>query len=145
MNIAVVNLDSAMAQSAQGRALMQQLNEFQRETQNAITVSTERLHVLRRRMTEGAHILSTEQLTSLQRDFEKSRDKLEQFQQEKQQEGERLYHDGIEKIKHKLKPVLENLRSENEYDLILDASTVLAMADWVDVTQAVAANLSQAN
>ena len=40
MNIAVVNLDSAMAQSAQGRELMEQLTTFQRETHDEISAST---------------------------------------------------------------------------------------------------------
>ncbi len=66
MNIAVVNLDSAMAQSAQGRELMEQLTTFQRETQGEISTSTNQLQQLRQRISESAHSLSVERLQQLQ-------------------------------------------------------------------------------
>ena len=144
MNIAVVNLDSAMAQSAQGRELMEQLTTFQRKTQNEISTSTSQLQQLRQRISDSAHSLSVERLQQLQQQFEEGREKLKQFQQDKQLEGERLHQKGVEDIKLQLGPVLHNLRVENEYDLILNTETVLAMADWVDITKAVATNLSQA-
>ena len=144
MNIAVVNLDSAMAQSAQGKELMQQLSTFQRETHDEISASTDQLQQLRRQITDGATTFSTEQLRSLQRKFEQGRQKLRQFQQDKQLEGERLHEKGLQDIRLQLGPVLHNLRIENEYDVILSTESVLAMADWVDITKAVAASLSQA-
>lgn len=143
MNIAVVNLDSAMAQSAQGRELMEQLTAFQRKTQNEISISTNQLQQLRQQISDGAHSLSVERLQQLQQQFEEGREKLKQFQQDKQLEGERLHQKGLEDIKLQLGPVLHNLRVENEYDLILNTETVLAMADWVDITKAVVTNLSQ--
>ena len=143
MNIAVVNLDSAMAQSAQGRELMEQLTTFQRETHDEISASTDQLNQLRQRITESAHSLPADQLKRLQQQFEEDREKLQQFQKDKQLEGERLHQKGLEEIKLQLGPVLHNLRVENEYDVILNTETVLAMADWVDITKAVAVNLSQ--
>jgi len=143
MNIAVVNLDSAMAQSAQGRELMQQLSAFQRETQDRIRSFSDDLQQLRRRITQGAATLSTEQLRSLQQEFEKKRIKLQEFQQDKQVEGEQMHRAGLEVIQRKLGPVLEALRNESEYDLIIDAKSVLVMADWVDITKSAAIGLSQ--
>lgn len=144
MNIAVVNLDSAMAQSVQGRELMQQLTTFQRETQDRIRSFSDDLQQLRRQITQGAATLSTEQLRSLQQDFESKRIKLQEFQQDKQAEGEQMHHAGLEVIQRKLGPVLEALRNESEYDLIIDAKSVLVMADWVDITKSAAMGLSQA-
>ena len=79
MNIAVVNLDSAMAQSAQGRELMEQLTTFQREIQGEISTSTNQLQQLRQRISESAHSLSVERLQQLQQQFEEGREKLRAY------------------------------------------------------------------
>lgn len=136
LKIAVVDLEMVVAQSVRGRALGEQLDQFQKlvqaEGQNMVAAANE----LRQRISDGANALSEDRLAELQKEYEDATIAVRRFQDDKTREGEKIQTEGLRKIEAELGPVFEAVQSELGYDLILNQvpGVVLFASEAMDIT-----------
>lgn len=139
LKVAVVDLDMVIEGTPAGKRLQQKLRDFESEARTELQAKEEQLREIRRQGTEGAGVLSQEELARLQREFERLQGELARLQQDKQREGERLQQEGFKEIQDLLEPVLQEVRAEGNYDLILNRTPgiVLYTSERIDITKRV--------
>lgn len=144
VKIAVVDLDLVVAQSPLGQDLAKKLESFQTTAQSEAETMQNAARDLRNRVAEGANSLSDEKLTELQKEYEDKMIAIRRFRDDKQREAQKMQTEGLRKIEEQLEPVFEQVRSEGNYDLILNRvpGVVIMAGDRVDITQQVIERLN---
>jgi len=139
VKIAVVNLDYIVANSPEGKSLQAKLENFQQLIQAEVEVKRKDVNSLRQRMVDGSNSLSQEQLNALQKQYEDIQISIKRYMDDKQREGQKMQNDGLKIIEASLEPVFNKIKSDNNYDLILNnvSGVVIMASDKVDITDTV--------
>ncbi|MEM9554637.1 MAG: OmpH family outer membrane protein [Acidobacteriota bacterium] len=147
LRIAVVDLDLVVAKSPLGQQLAGRLEAFQQQAQTEAETMQTAARDIRTRLTEGVNSLSEEKLNELQKQFEDKQIEIRRFRDDKQREAQKLQSEGLREIEQQLEPVFEQIRTEGNYDLILNRvpGVVIMAGDRVDITDQVVARLESSN
>ncbi|MFQ5349675.1 MAG: OmpH family outer membrane protein [Thermoanaerobaculia bacterium] len=139
LRIAVIDLDRLVALSKAGQALQQKLEVFQRQVQTEGTALADRARATQKLISDGANSLSHDRLAELQAQYEDEGTEVRRFTEKKQREGAKLRDDGLKEIEGKLQPVLDQIQTSGNYDLILNRAlgVVVMASDRVDITDQV--------
>lgn len=139
LRIAVVDLDTVVAESPAGKALQKKLEAFQQQAKAELDALNSAAASIRQRATEGANSLSEEELANLQKQFEDKQIEMRRLQDDKQRQGQKMQNEGLAEIERLLGPVFEKVRAEGNYDLILNrVPGVVVMANpRIDITRQV--------
>ena len=137
--IAVVDLEQLVAQSAMGQELQSKLEKLQADAMVEGEALSQAAQDTRRRISEGAGVLSEEKLAELQQQFENETIAIRRFQDDKQREGQKIQQESLRDIERALKPIFDRLRDEDGYDLILNRAPgiVILASDAIDITEVV--------
>jgi len=146
IRVAVIDLDRLVAQSAVGQQLQQKLEDFQRQVQTEGKALADRARATKKLIDDGAISLSQERLVELQAQYEDEGTAVRRFTETKQREGGKMRDDGLKEIEDKLQPVLDQIQTEGNYDLILNRAlgVVVMASERVDITDQVIAAFNAA-
>ncbi len=135
--IAVVDLELVVTQSNSGKVLQKALEEFAQGVQAEGEAKARAFQDLQQRLRDGANSLTDDKLSDLQKQVEDAEIDLKRFQRDKEREGQKIQTEGLRKIEVDLKPIFDQVREENGYDLILNnVPGVVVMAnERVDITR----------
>lgn len=136
LRIAVVDVETVVAESPQGKALQSRLEQFQGSVQGDLQRMQNDAQAVQQRITDGANSLSEDRLAELNKELEDATIALRRFRDDKQREGTKIQEEGLMGIEQVLQPVFEQVRDEMGFDLILNnvPGVVLMMSERVDVT-----------
>lgn len=135
--VGVINLDYVVASSKSGKALQQQLEQFQRNVQTAGSHIQNEAMAVKKQLDEGASTLSQEQLTALQNKYEDYANQLRRYQEDKQREGEKFKNNGLAQIEKEMQPIVELLVKQEGIDVLLNNTPglVIMANESVDLSQ----------
>ena len=141
IKIAVVDLDRVVAMSQRGEALRDQLRQFEEQAQADIQAKTDSANAVRQQANAD---MTESQLADLQTQYEDKLIEIRRFREEKQREGQKMQADGLKEIEAALKPVMEAIRDEGAYDLIINKmpGLVLMANEAVDISAMVLERLN---
>ncbi len=137
IKIAVVNLDYLIANSSGGKELSAKLAAFEKQIKTEVESRRASMLAIRKQVAEGANSLSQDRLAELQKQYEDAGLSLQRYTDDRQREGQKLQTDGLREIEKQLKPVLEAIRDQEGYDLILNnvPGVVVMVGERVEITQ----------
>jgi Skp family chaperone for outer membrane proteins len=137
--VAVINLNQVVANSPGGKALSSRLEEFQQQAQRELGVLAGKAQDVRKQVAEGANTLTQEKVAELQKDYEDQQIAIRRLQESKQREAQKLQNEGLAEIEKQLKPVIEAVRVEGGYDLILNNApgVIVLVGPRIDITKTV--------
>ncbi len=144
VKIAVVDLDLIVANSAAGKRLQGQLEQFQANIRAEAETMTSAARDIRQRMSEGVNSLSEDKLAELQKQYEDKTIEIRRYQDDKQREGQKIQQEGLREIEKQLEPVFKKIQDEGGYDIILNnvPGVVVMSSPKVDITQLVVDTLN---
>ena len=136
IKIAIVDLETVVAQSQQGQELQTRIESFQAQVQQEMTTLNQQANELRQRLAEGANALSETRLAELNKEYEDATIALRRFRDDKQREGQKMQEESLREIEGLLEPVFDQIRVEMGFDLILNnvPGVVLMAGERVDIT-----------
>ncbi len=136
LKIAVVDVETVVAESPQGKALQSRLEQFQIEVQGELTRLQNDAQAIQQRITDGANSLSEDRLSELNKELEDATIKIRRYRDDKQRQGQKMQEEGLVEIETVLQPVFEQVRDEMGFDLILNRvpGVVLMISERVDIT-----------
>lgn len=136
IKIAIVDLETVVAQSKQGQDLQARMESFQQQVQQEMTTLNQQANELRQRLADGANSLSETRLAELNKEYEDATIALRRFRDDKQREGQKMQEESLREIEGLLEPVFEQVRAELGFDLILNnvPGVVLMAGERVDIT-----------
>jgi Skp family chaperone for outer membrane proteins len=136
IKIGIVDLEQVVAQSAMGQGLQARLEGLQSSAQAEADALTEKSRETRRRISEGAGVLSDEKLAELQAQYEADNIAIRRFRDDKQREAQKIQQEGLRDIENALRPVFQRLQENDGFDLILSgAPGIVVMAtEEIDIT-----------
>jgi Skp family chaperone for outer membrane proteins len=136
LKVAVVDVETVVAESAQGKALQTRLEQFQGEVQAELQRMQNDAQAIQQRITDGANSLSEDRLAELNKELEDATIAMRRYRDDKQREGTKIQEEGLMGIEQVLQPVFEQVRQEMGFDLILNnvPGVVLMISDRVDIT-----------
>ena len=84
-------------------------------------------------------LLTQEKVAELQKDYEDQQIAIRRLQESKQREAQKLQNEGLAEIEKQLKPVIEAVRVEGGYDLILNNApgVIVLVGPRIDITKTV--------
>ena len=146
VRIAVVNLDAVILQSPGGKALQEKLTAFQQTVRAEIEAKQNDIREVRQRIADGANSLSEDKLAELQKEYEDANIAARRFQDDKQREAQKIQNEGLKEIETQLEPVFEQIRDEDQLDLILNNTpgVIIMAGDRINITQKVIDRLTAA-
>jgi len=147
VKIAVVDLELVVAKSSEGKRLQARLESFQQSIQAEAEAKNNDARSLRQRMIDGSNSLSQEQISAFQKQYEDLQISIKRYVDDKQREGQKMQNEGLKKIEASLQPVFSKIKSDNNYDLILNnvPGVVIMASDKVDITDTVIQILNTGN
>ena len=136
LKIAVVDVETVVAESPQGKALQARLEQFQTEVQGEMQRMQNDAQAIQQRITDGANSLSEEKLSELNKELEDATIAIRRYRDDKQREGNKMQEEGLLEIEQVLQPVFVQIRNEMGFDLILNRvpGVVLMISERMDIT-----------
>ena len=146
VRIAVVNLDAVILQSPGGKALQEKLAAFQQTAREEIEAKQNDIREIRQRITDGANSLSEDRLAELQKDYEDANIAARRLQDDKQREAQKMQQEGLKEIETQLQPVFEQIRDEDQLDLIMNNTpgVIIMAGERINITRKVIERLNAA-
>ena len=143
--IAVVDMETVVAESPQGKQLQARLESFQTEVQEELGSLQEQAGSVRHRINEGSNSLSRERLAELEKEYEDATIAMRRYRDDKQREGQKIQETALEEIEATLQPVFAQVREEMNLDLIINRvpGVVLMISERVDITALMIRRLSE--
>ncbi len=139
--IAVINIQAAIAGTAEGKQTAQELQTKFAPRQSAINDLSNRLQSIQQRLRDGQNTLSDAEKNRLQFQYQELTRNLQREQQEYQEDAQDARTDAVDSIGEKMMPIINRYASENGYGVVLDtsaqSSAVLFASNSVDITNTI--------
>ncbi|MDX1577149.1 MAG: OmpH family outer membrane protein [Gemmatimonadota bacterium] len=135
LHIVIVQVDAVALQSPAGQRLQADLVAFQNQVSQEMQARQAAAVEIEQRIAQ-ADSLTADQRRALEREYQDAVTDFQRFQQDKQEEANRMRAEGLAEIQRQIGPVLEALQRENGYDLVLNAQNdlIVLFSDRVDIT-----------
>jgi outer membrane protein len=137
--IAVINLQDAIAGTAEGKQVAQQLQAQFAPRMTELQNIQRQLSDIQQRLQAGANTLSDEEKARLQRQGTELQRRGQREEQDLQEDRQDASQDAINHIGQKMMPILNKYAKQNSYGVVIDDSaqntSVVYVADQIDITQ----------
>jgi len=136
LTIAVINLDRITLESPAGVELAEALQALQNSYDQQAVALEQAVTEAEARAADSPADPTPEETRIIERDLQDALTALQRFRQDTQSQADQIRAEGIERIRNSVLPILEDIQSERNYDLILSGgtATVLVHSDRVDLT-----------
>lgn len=135
--IGVFDPQRVSIESEQGKQLQTELSALQKQKQEGLAAKSKVLNALEQQFAEQALSLSTEKRTQLQLDIERGKLDLENARELASRELQLEYSGAQARFQEMLLAGVEDLGTNQGFDLILDTGAVAWAGPSVDVTTAI--------
>lgn len=139
--VAVINLQEAVAGTAEGKQASQQIQAQFAPRQNALNGLGKQLQDIQQRLQTGANTLSEEEKARLQRQGQELQRRGQRDEQDFQQDMNDASQDAINHIGQKLMPIVQKYAQQNGYGVVIDTSSqntpVIYSATQIDITKSI--------
>ncbi len=147
--IAVINFQGAIAQSAEGKQAMQQLQaKFAAKTTDLQNLAN-KIQQIQKQAQDGANTLSDAAKSQMAQEYQLDQRQYQRKQQELQQEEQDAEGDVVDSMSLKMQKVINQYAISHGYSLVLDTSAqsmpILFASTGVDITDAVVKLYDQTN
>ncbi len=137
--IAVINLQEAVAGTAEGREASRQIQAQFTPRQNELTDISKQIQDIGQRLQTGANTLSDEEKARLQRQGTELQRRGQREQQDLQQDMQDATNDAVNHIGQRMMPLVDKYAQQNGYGVVMDTSaqntTVVYGAPQIDITK----------
>jgi len=145
--IAVINIQTAIASTEEGKQAAQELQTRFTPRQNEIDTLTKQLQALQQRVQDGQNTLSDQEKERLGRQYQQLSRQVQRKQQELQDDAQDARTDAVDRIGQKMMQVIDRYANEKGYSVVLDTSSqtspVLFATNSVDITKPIVALFNQ--
>ncbi|HKF52008.1 MAG TPA: OmpH family outer membrane protein [Candidatus Acidoferrales bacterium] len=139
--VAVINLQEAVAGTAEGKQASQQIQAQFAPRQNELSGLGKQIQDIQQRLQTGANTLSDEEKARLQRQGTELQRRGQREEQDFQQDEQDASQDAINHIGQKLMPIVTKYAQQNGYGVVIDTSSqntpVIYSATQIDITKAI--------
>lgn len=139
--VAVINLQEAVAGTAEGKQASQQIQAQFAPRQNALNTLGKQLQDINQRLQTGANTLSDEEKARLTRQGQELQRRGQRDEQDYQQDMNDASQDAINHIGQKLMPIVQKYAQQNGYGVVIDTSSqntpVIYSATQIDITKSI--------
>lgn len=122
IKIGVVNSQEVLERSAEGKKVMAQLQEKDRQNQNEVARRDEEIRKLETKLNTQRLTLTDEALMQLTSDLDKKRTERKRFAEDSVREMQELTGRFFSRIQNELLPIIEDIGKEKNIDIIFDLS-----------------------
>lgn len=143
VNIAIVDVQSAILQSEEAKRLLQQIqSEFTDEEEEIRQIQSEAATMLER-LQKDAEVMSDAEKRRLQQQIESKNNDFVFFRQKLQRQVEERQQELFSGINGKVQKAVEELVKSEDYDLILPRQAALYVNPIYDITRKVTEKLNE--
>lgn len=137
--IGVINIQAAIAGTAEGKQAAAELQSQFAPRQTELTNLQKQIEDIRTRLQTGQTTLSDDEKARLQREGDQLTRSLQRKQQDDQDDSNEATQEVVQRIGRKMMDVLDKYAKDNGYSMVLDTSSqqtpVLYATNQIDVTQ----------
>ena len=137
--IAVIDTSRVMTDSAQGKAVLSDLDKAQNEKAEELKAINDEFVGMQRRFQEGRLSLAEDKLAELQQELEEKGREFERLREDAERDIQKLRQEEIKKVEDRIFPVITAIGQEFSYTLIFNKfQSGLVYADQqIDITDLV--------
>jgi outer membrane protein len=139
--VAVINIQTAIASTDEGKQAAQELQTRFTPRQSEIDTMSKQLQGLQQRMQDGQNTLSDQEKERLGRQYQQLSRQVQRKQQELQDDFQDARTDTVDTIGQKMMRVIDRYANENGFSVVLDTSSqtspVLFATNSVDITKSI--------
>lgn len=137
--IAVINLQEAVAGTAEGKQAGKQIQVQFAPRQNELQGLEKQIQDIQQRLQTGANTLSDEEKARLQRTMSETQRRGQREEQDYQQDFQDATQDAISHIGQRMMPIVNKYAQQNGYGVVIDTSAqntpVIYNAAQIDITK----------
>lgn len=137
--VAVINLQEAVAGTAEGQQASKQMSAQFAPRQNELQGIGKQIQDIQQRLQTGANTLSDEEKARLQRQGAELQRRGQREQQDLQQDEQDASQDAINQIGRRMMPLVDKYAQQNGYGVVIDTSAqntpVVYSAAQIDITK----------
>jgi outer membrane protein len=146
--IAVINIQTAIAATGEGKQTAQELQTKFAPRQDEINNMSKQMQDIEQRLQDGQNTLSDDEKSRLELQYQELSRNVQREQQEFQQDLQDARTDAVDTIGQKMMPLINRYANDNGYSVVLDTSAqsspVLFASNSVDITAAIVKLYDQA-
>jgi outer membrane protein len=138
--IAVINIQTAIAATDEGKQASQELQVKFAPRQTQLNNLSKQVQDIQQRLQDGQNTLSSAEKSRLNLEYQEDSRNYQREQQELQQDAQDAETDAMDSIGEKMMPIVNQYAAQHHYSIVLDTSqsnTVLYAANSVDITSAI--------
>lgn len=137
--IAVINSQRAFEISAEGKKALAQMQDRDSKIRADIQKMDDAIRALENKLTTGRLTMTAEALRAIQSDLEKKSTERKRYEEDAARESQQYAGKLIERIREEMVTVIEALRKEQGYDIVLDlgSSGVVTINPAIEITDEV--------
>ena len=120
--IAVINIQTAIASTEEGKQAAQELQTRFTPRDNEIDSMQKQMQSLQQRLQDGQNTLSDQEKDRLGRQYQELSRQLQRKQQDLQEDAQDARTDVIDRIGQKMMQLIDRYASQNGYSVVLDTS-----------------------
>lgn len=145
--LAVVNIQQAIAQTAQGKQALDALSKKYEPKRQALQRQQDEINALQDQLQKQAATLSDDESARLRRDLDQKQRLFKRDQDDDQADWQADNQDAVQRIGQKMVKVISDYAQKNGYALVLDDSQlpVYYVAKGVDITDPIVKLFDQSN
>lgn len=138
LKVAVINIQEAIASTAEGKEAATQLQTQFTPQRNALDGLSKQIQDLQQRLQDGQRTLSDQEKDRLAAEGQRLTTEYQRKQQELNEDANDARTDAVNTIGQKMVQVIDKYARQNGYSIVLDtssqASPVLFASDGIDIT-----------
>ena len=137
--MAIVNSMKAFEASVEGKKATQQMQERDTKVKGDIQKMDDAIRVMENRLSTGRLTMTQEALMSLQADIDKKTTERKRYEEDATRDFQQFQQNLIQRIRSEMVTIIQGLRKEKGYDLILDLATsgIVDFDPTIDITEEV--------
>jgi len=142
--IAVVDTQRVLRESAVGKDITRQIEQYSRSFQGELTRQQETLRKEEEELKRQQAVLAPDAFAQKRRDFEARAMEAQRQLQGRKQQLDRVANTALNQVKQSLVPIFKDLAKENGFNLLMEKSLTIDSAPSLEVTQQVVQRLDRA-
>jgi len=139
IKVGVVNSQEVLEKSNEGKKVMAQLSEKDKQNQEKINNMDEEIRSLQTKMNTQRLTLTQEAMTNLASDIERKQTERKRFAEDSYREMQEMTGRLFQRVQNELLPIIEQLGKEKNLDIIFDLfkSGAIYFSPTIDLTEEV--------
>ena len=142
-NVAVVDYQRLLKQSAAGRDVHRQIDSYRKSFQAEVKREEEALRNVEEKLKRERDSLSASEFQKRKRDFEERVIALQRRAQDSMRALDRSFQESMNKLHTRVLPLVEDISNKQGYNVVVDRSKVVIVLKTRDLTDEVIAVLNK--